>query len=145
MERFSARAARFACAAAVSLLAACHDPQPLSLVAPDASAGAPASAARRSLLARVDGSDVVLTNEGAFPVRVRLSDARELASADGTPCGTECPVVFPGTTVRIATSAVRGFSAATLEVAVTWWVFTTDGASRRPGDAASAIVAVSVQ
>jgi hypothetical protein len=142
MPRFRSRVTVVPCAFAALLATACHDPQPLSVVAPTPGAGAVTPAAARGLAARVEHGDVVLTNDGAFPVRVRLTDARELPAADAPACGAECPVVFPGQTVRIATSTVRGFSASTIEVAVTWWAFAADGVTRRPGEAAQAVVPV---
>lgn len=135
---------RVSAAVALSTLAACQDPQTSSLTAPDA-AGPVSPAALRSVVAHVEGDDVILVNEGAWPVRVLLTDARQMPGNDATPCGTECPAIFPGQTLRIATSAVRGFNTSTSEVAVVWWAFQSDGVTRRQGERTTAIVAIAAQ
>lgn len=135
---------RLSAAVAVSALAACQDPQASSLTAPDVS-GPVSPTALRTVLAHVEGDDVILVNEGAWPVRVLVTDARQMPGTEATPCGTECPAIFPGQTLRIATSAVRGFNTSTSEVAVVWWTFQPDGVTRRQGERASAIVAIAAQ
>jgi hypothetical protein len=127
---------------ALSFGTACNDVQPLTAVAPNQTPTSVAPFATRTVVAYVVGDEVVLVNEGVSPVRVRLTDAREMPGAESAPCGTECPAIFPGQTLRVATSTVRGFNASTIEVAVLWWTFHADGVMRRQGDASSAIVSV---